>query len=170
MGQRVREMNRLHRAAGARVEREIRLSIKWLSGRIERLDRLLNELICADAGLAARRALLMSVPGVGTGVATSLTAHLPELGSLNRRAIAALAGVAPYSRDSGVYRGRRAIPGRPQPGARAHRALHGSTVGLTLQPGAEGFLRPPGQGRKTQAGCAHGLHAQAADNPQSHAP
>ena len=53
----------------------------------------------------------MSVPGVGTGVATSLTAHLPELGSLNRRAIAALAGVAPYSRDSGVYRGRRAIWG-----------------------------------------------------------
>lgn len=111
MGQRVREKNRLYRAVDAGVRKEIRLSIRWLSGRIERVDRLLDELICDDAGLAARRALLMSVPGVGTGVATSLTAFLPELGSLNRRAIAALAGVAPYSHDSGAYHGRRSIWG-----------------------------------------------------------
>ena len=111
MGQRVREKNRLYRAVDAGVRKEIGPSIRWLGGRIERLDRLPDDLIGAQAGLAARRALLMSVPGVGTGVATSLTAFLPELGGLNRRAIAALAGVAPYSHDSGACHGRRAIRG-----------------------------------------------------------
>jgi transposase len=55
--------------------------------------------------------LLQSVPGIGPVVARTLLAELPELGHLNRRAIAKLVGVAPMSRDSGARRGRRTIQG-----------------------------------------------------------
>ncbi len=55
--------------------------------------------------------LLRSVPGIGNVTVTTLLAHLPELGTLNRRAIAALVGVAPFNHDSGKLRGTRAIWG-----------------------------------------------------------
>ena len=55
--------------------------------------------------------LLKSVPGVGPVLSYTLLSALPELGSLNRKQIAALAGVAPFNRDSGKYRGKRTING-----------------------------------------------------------
>jgi transposase len=55
--------------------------------------------------------LLRSVPGIGPIVARTLLAELPELGRLDRRAVAALVGVAPFNRDSGRWRGRRMIWG-----------------------------------------------------------
>jgi transposase len=59
--------------------------------------------------------LLRSVPGIGPTVARTLLAELPELGRLDRRAIAALVGVAPFNRDSGQWRGRRMIWGGRAP-------------------------------------------------------
>jgi len=56
-------------------------------------------------------ALIESVPGVGAITAATLIAELPELGRLNRQEIAALAGLAPFNRDSGKFHGRRAIWG-----------------------------------------------------------
>jgi transposase len=55
--------------------------------------------------------LLASVPGIGKTIARTLMAHLPELGTLNPRQIAALAGLAPYTRQSGTWRGRSFIGG-----------------------------------------------------------
>ena len=55
--------------------------------------------------------LLRTVPGVGEQLSLTLLANLPELGTLNRRQIAALVGVAPYNRDSGTLRGKRAVWG-----------------------------------------------------------
>ena len=55
--------------------------------------------------------LLRSVPGVGPQVSVALLADLPELGTLGRRQIAALVGVAPMNRDSGTMRGRRIVSG-----------------------------------------------------------
>ncbi len=55
--------------------------------------------------------LLQGVPGVGPGLSRSLIAQLPELGTLNRRSIAALAGLAPFNCDSGKFRGKRRIWG-----------------------------------------------------------
>src|SRR5205807_880840 len=55
--------------------------------------------------------LLRSVPGIGPVTACTLIADLPELGHLDRRRIAALAGLAPFARDSGAFRGRRIIAG-----------------------------------------------------------
>ena len=58
-----------------------------------------------------RDELLRSVPGVGKVLSATLLAHLPELGALNRKQIAALAGLAPFNRDSGSLRGSRCIWG-----------------------------------------------------------
>ena len=55
--------------------------------------------------------LLRTVPGVGEQLSLTLLAYLPELGTLDRRQIAALVGVAPFNRDSGALRGRRAVWG-----------------------------------------------------------
>ena len=55
--------------------------------------------------------LLRTVPGVGEQLSLTLLANLPELGTLNRRQIAALVGVAPFNRDSGTLRGKRAVWG-----------------------------------------------------------
>ena len=55
--------------------------------------------------------LLSSVPGVGPVLSATLIAQMPELGQLNRKEVAALAGVAPFNRDSGALRGRRTVWG-----------------------------------------------------------
>ena len=55
--------------------------------------------------------LLRTVPGVGEQVSLTLLAYLPELGTLDRRQIAALVGVAPFNRDSGTLRGKRTVWG-----------------------------------------------------------
>ena len=55
--------------------------------------------------------ILQSVPGVGPVMSLTILADLPEIGTMNRRQIAALVGVAPLNRDSGKYKGRRAIWG-----------------------------------------------------------
>ena len=62
-------------------------------------------------GSTSTRDLLRTVPGIGPAAANQLVSDLPELGQLNRQEVAALVGVAPLNRDSGVMRGRRAIFG-----------------------------------------------------------
>ena len=76
--------------------------------------------------------LLRSVPGVGNQVSMTLLADLPELGSLGRKQIAALVGVAPFSRDRGRQRGRRTTLGWTGPSARC--AVHGSLGGGPPKP------------------------------------
>lgn len=75
------------------------------------LDRLMAETIAADPELRAKAALLKSTPGAGPVLLATLLAELPELGSLDRRQIASLVGLAPVARDSGLLRGRRVIQG-----------------------------------------------------------
>lgn len=75
------------------------------------LDRLLQATIAADPELRARAALLKGTPGAGPVLVATLLALLPELGQLDRRQIASLAGLAPVAKDSGLRRGRRVIHG-----------------------------------------------------------
>jgi transposase len=89
------------------VERHITL----LSREIAALDTQISDATRADPGLAAQHALLRTVPGVGPVVAAALAAELPELGHLDRRKIAALAGLAPIARDSGTRTPLRSIGG-----------------------------------------------------------
>jgi transposase len=96
-----------HQKAMASVDKVLRL----LDQEREDLDREIARLIESDDDWKNRRDLLASVPGVGNTTASQLMADLPELGKLNRQQIAALVGVAPLNRDSGILRGHRSIFG-----------------------------------------------------------
>lgn len=82
---------------------------------IAQLDDRLAEIVASDGTLAHRYRLLTSMPGVGPVLATTLIAFLPELGSMTRKQVAALVGVAPYDFDSGKLRGMRCIWGGRAP-------------------------------------------------------
>lgn len=104
------EKNRM-RMAGPRLAREIRQHIGWLKKRIETLEAELRILVQSSPVWRRKDELLQSVPGVGPALAGVLLADLPELGELNRHEIAALVGVAPLNRDSGISRGKRLVWG-----------------------------------------------------------
>ena len=83
--------------------------------------------------------LLRSVPGVGEQLSLTLLAHLPELGTLDRRQISALVGVAPFNRDSGALRGKRTVWGGR---ARVRAALYiGALVGSRYNPVIRDFYQ-----------------------------
>jgi transposase len=98
-------------AAAAALRADLRLHVRWLERRVAYLDARIAGAIAADPERAAAATRLRTVPGVGPVVAHTLAAELPELGRLGRRQVAALVGLAPYPRDSGVLRGTRAIWG-----------------------------------------------------------
>ena len=104
------EKNRLH-SARRQVRERIQEHITWLRKELESLDQDLNRSIRDLPLWREQDNLLRSVPGVGRVTSFTLLAELPELGKLNRKQIAALVGVAPLNRDSGVLRGRRTIWG-----------------------------------------------------------
>jgi transposase len=85
--------------------------LKALDQQIERLDQKIRRLIDSDDDFKHLDRLLRSVPGVGPVLSSTLVAELSELGSADRREIGALVGVAPFNRDSGKLRGKRAIRG-----------------------------------------------------------
>jgi len=103
--------NRLGVAETAFLRRELKRRLKAVRGHIERLEAECKRLVMNDAGLARRFEILSSIKGIGDVVATTLVACLTELGVLDGKAIAALAGVAPMNRDSGEMRGQRRIKG-----------------------------------------------------------
>lgn len=106
------EQRRLAQAAptGA-VTRNLRTHIRWLERQVQHLDTDLGHAVQNSPVWRVHEDLLRSVPGVGPITARTLLAELPELGTLDRRAIAALVGVAPFNRDSGRWRGHRHIAG-----------------------------------------------------------
>ena len=107
---RIAEMNRLPHATPA-IRTEIRAHLRWLAQRIATVDRRLRDEVQSDDGFRHNEQLLRSMPGVGPIVSHTLLADLPELGQLNRRQVAALAGVAPLACDSGQARGKRLVWG-----------------------------------------------------------
>jgi transposase len=92
---------------------ELRPGIDRILKTLDRELKRLEQLIAVDqhAPYHRKRELLTSMPGIGNSVAATLIGDLPELGSLNRREIASLTGVAPFNRDSGKLRGKRRIRG-----------------------------------------------------------
>jgi transposase len=107
----VRERNRLHQARSRTVRCDIESHIRLLEGRRDKIERAIRELVRDSRELAACAAKLRAIPGVGPIVTATLLAELPELGLRDRRAIAALAGLAPLANDSGRYQGKRRIWG-----------------------------------------------------------
>lgn len=93
------------------IRRDIKAHISWLRRRLGNVDKDISTLIKSTPVWRDKDELLRSVPGVGPVLSATLLCALPELGSVDRRGIAALVGVAPFNCDSGMFRGRRRIWG-----------------------------------------------------------
>ncbi len=101
------EKNRLHTTRNSGLKQEIQDHITWLQKEVGTIDKELNTGVKACEEWQEKDKLLQSTPGVGKGLSTCLITQLPELGILDRKRIAALAGVAPLNRDSGKSHGKR---------------------------------------------------------------
>jgi len=104
------EKNR-SRTALKPVRERIRMHISWLEQELDNSNRDLDQAIRESPIWREKDDLLKSVPGVGPVLSSTLLAQLPELGTLNRKQIAALVGVAPLNHDSGKLRGKRSVWG-----------------------------------------------------------
>jgi len=111
----VMEQNRGTRVSDVCVRKLNRGLINQIKKQIEQLDRLIRNHIEQSAELSTKAQKLTAISGVGARTAALLLAQMPELGKLNRRQVAALVGVAPFNRDSGKMRGKRAIYGGRRP-------------------------------------------------------
>jgi transposase len=105
------EANRRRRAADKRLAKKIDRHVAFLEKELRDIDADINAGVRASPAWRETEDLLSSVPGIGPVTARTLIAELPELGSLDRRKLAALVGVAPLNRDSGAWRGKRMIGG-----------------------------------------------------------
>lgn len=137
---RVMERNRLT-VVGAPVRDVHEATIAFLSAQLADVDQRIAVLIAADAELAERAATLRSAPGIGPVVSAVLLARLAELGQRHAKPLAALAGVAPHTQDSGTKQGARTIGGgRPdvtkalfqmaQTATRSNRVIKAHYLGL----------------------------------------
>lgn len=105
------ERQREKRITVARLKKSIARLLKALEKELASVDTDIDEAVRGSPAWRAKEDLLSSVPGVGPTIARTLIAELPELGHLGRREIAALAGLAPFTRQSGQWRGRSFIAG-----------------------------------------------------------
>jgi transposase len=108
---RTAEHNRAEHYTDPLCLRQARQLQKTLEKQIDQCDRAITTLIAEDAGLAQKARRLEAIAGVGPVVAATVLADMPELGKLSPQTAAALAGVAPYNRDSGGQKGLRHIKG-----------------------------------------------------------
>ena len=107
----VAEENRLRMVLAKQAQKSIKRLLAALRRELESLDADLDDHIRKSPIWRVRETLLVSVPGVGPTTARTLLAELPELGSLDRRQIASLAGLAPWTRQSGKWKGKSFIGG-----------------------------------------------------------
>jgi transposase len=105
------ERNRSRQARSRRVQKSLAATLKVLEAQLAALDRDIDGAVRGSPAWREADDLLTSVPGVGDVTSRTLIADLPELGQIGRRRIAATVGVAPFNRDSGQWRGQRAISG-----------------------------------------------------------
>ena len=107
----VAERNRYAQAQYSRVRKDIKEHIEFLKKRLRNTDDELKEAVEQNPAWNAKVEMLEAVKGVGRVTVLTLLSALPELGTLSRKQIAKLAGLAPLSRDSGQQRGKRSIWG-----------------------------------------------------------
>lgn len=108
---RVQETLRLGTAASKQLQKSLNQHIAWLDKRITEVDNDLTKRLRESDAWRTKDDLLRGIPGVGAVTTLTMLAKCPELGTLNRREIAALTGVAPLANDSGKHRGKRFIWG-----------------------------------------------------------
>jgi len=108
---RTAEKNRTEHLRDEFIEQSIRTVIGTAETQISAAEERIRSLIASSPELKQKSELIQSVPGIGENTAAALVSGLPEIGTLNRREIAALTGTAPVNRDSGQFRGKRMTGG-----------------------------------------------------------
>jgi transposase len=111
VGMMVAERQRGQRASEPRLKQSIARLIKALTKELASVDGEIDSAVRGSPVWRAKENLLVSTPGVGPKVARTLIADLPELGTLSGKEIGALAGLAPFTRQSGQWRGKSFIGG-----------------------------------------------------------
>jgi transposase len=110
----VAEKLRLEHPQTPFCKKQICKHVQYMEKQVESIDREIDSTIIVDDALQQKIEIAASVPGIGKATASVLIAGLPELGKIERRQIAALVGVAPFTRESGMYKGvARTMAGRP---------------------------------------------------------
>jgi transposase len=166
VGALVAESNRLRDDMPRLVRQSVQRQLTSLAKDVARLDRAILELVRSDDDWKQRFDLLKGVPGAGDVRAAALVAELPELGRLNRRAISALVGVAPFADDSGRRRGRRSTRGGRRP--LRSTLYYGGPGRHPLQPRRQGVRRAPQAAGEARQGRRRRVHAQAPGHSQRH--
>jgi len=133
------EKNRIQNCPSQKVRQSVQAHIDWLNNQIKHIKKELDNFIQDTPAWRDKDKLYRSVPGVGPIVSAALLAYMPELGTLNRKKVAALAGLAPFNRDSGKLRGKRVVwGGRGQ----IRRLLYMATVAsLRVNPVIQSFFQ-----------------------------
>jgi transposase len=114
------------------LKRQASERLRQVERQIEAIDAALRERAISDAAFKARLDILTSIPGVGDTSALTMLVEMPELGQIENKCAASLAGLAPIARDSGAWRGQRKIGG-----GRAHlrrRTLHARPRRHAMEP------------------------------------
>jgi transposase len=111
----VAERNRRRQMSQRKAIRTVEHVLATLQAQLSEIEREIDDAVRGTPAWRAKEDLLTSVPSIGPKIARILIAELPELGQIDRRKLAALAGLAPFNRDSGKLRGRRAIAGGRKP-------------------------------------------------------
>jgi transposase len=147
IGMIVAEKSRLDTAAKC-VQSDIKSLVQILERRVAKLDRLIDQAIASDPERAENSRRLQTAPSIGPGVARALIVDLPELGTLGRRQIASLVGIAPFANDSGKRAGYRRIrAGRAAPRTALYlAAMNGARFNPVLKPVYERMVsagKPP---------------------------
>jgi transposase len=121
------EKNRLD-SSPKRTRLQIQEHLRYLEKALKNINREINKSIKKHPQFEAKNRIIRSVPGAGPVLAVTLLSDLPELGSIDRKALGALVGVAPLNRDSGRFRGRRSVWGGR---ARIRAVLYMATLAAT---------------------------------------
>jgi len=108
---RTAEMNRQKQCTEQFIVKSLTASIKRLTKEIEAVNKELENCIYTDPEMRENAEIIESTPGIGKVTAAMLISELPELGTLTRRQIASLTGVAPMAKDSGTFKGKRMTGG-----------------------------------------------------------
>ncbi len=103
--------NRLHNVASPLLHRQIRQRLKQIEAHIKAIDAECRKQVETDPELRQRRDILITIPGLGDVTVLTLLADMPELGAMDKRQTAALAGLAPITRQSGTWKGKSFIRG-----------------------------------------------------------
>jgi transposase len=156
------------RMSDKRLTKSVARLRKALEKELSELDVLIDGQIRGSAVWIEKEDLLASVPGVGKTIARTLIAELPELGSLDRRQIAALVGLAPWTRQSGQWRGKSFIGG----GRKSVRSslFVGAMVAARYNPAAQKLPRQTRRRRQAEAHRSRGRRPQANHYPQRNPP